>query len=289
MEKIAVLTDSACDLSEEMQRENGIDIVNFKIALDGNAYTEREDFTPQEYYEMLRNAKGVPTTSQVTAHEFLEKFKAYDDAGVEQVLYVSINSTGSATNAAAHQAAEQLREERPDSALRVHIVDSHCYSLGYGYPVVQAAQALRAGASLDEVVDRLEETFARTEILLCAYSLKVIRKSGRISAAAAIAGELLGLHPIFTLNDGVSEVVRKVRGEKAAASAAASLMRARIVEGGAYGIAATDERYIRAYAEACEKAVGYPPAFCGYLGAAVASNTGPDAVGLIYIGEKRPR
>ena len=71
MEKIAVLTDSACDLSEEMQRENGIDIVNFKIALDGNAYTEREDFTPQEYYEMLRNAKGVPTTSQVTAHEFL--------------------------------------------------------------------------------------------------------------------------------------------------------------------------------------------------------------------------
>ena len=78
MPKIAVLTDSACDLPEEMRKENDIDIMNFKIALDGNAYTERVDFTPLEYCEMLRGAQGMPTTSQVTAYEFLEKFKAYD-------------------------------------------------------------------------------------------------------------------------------------------------------------------------------------------------------------------
>ena len=221
MRKIAVLTDSACDIPVELQEKYGIDILPFTITLDGVSYVERKDFTFDEYYQMLREAKGTPSTAHITAMQFCDQFCKYLDEGYTDVLYVSINSTGSATNAAAHQAAEQLREERPDSALRVRIVDSHCYSLGYGYPVVQAAQALRAGTSLDEVIDRLEDTFARTEILLCAYSLKVIRKSGRISAAAAIAGELLGLHPIFTLNDGVSEVVRKVRGEKAAASAAA--------------------------------------------------------------------
>lgn len=289
MPKIAVLTDSACDLPEEMQRENDIDIMNFKIALDGNAYTERVDFTPLEYCDMLRSAQGLPTTSQVTAYEFLEQFKAYDDAGVEQVLYVSINGTGSATNASAHQAAAQFQEERPASAMRIFIVDSHCYSMAYGYPVMRAAQALRAGRPMQEVVDRLEDAFARMEILLTAYTLKIIRKSGRISAAAAIAGELLGLHPIFTLIDGKSEVVKKVRGEKAVVTNMAALTKARIAEGSEYGIAVTDEKYREAYVAAFERAIGYPPVGVFQLGAAICSNTGPEAVGIIYMGKKRDR
>ncbi len=289
MPKIAVLTDSACDLPEEMRKEYDIDIMNFKIALGGNAYTERVDFTPLEYCEMLRSAEGMPTTSQVTAYEFQERFKAYDDAGVEQVLYVSINGTGSATNASAHQAAEQFREERPQSGMQIFIVDSHCYSMAYGYPVVQAAQALRAGTPMQEVVDKLEDAFSRMEILLTAYTLKIIRKSGRISAAAAIAGELLGLHPIFTLIDGVSQVVKKVRGEKSVATNMASQMKARIAEGSPYIVAVTNDRYSEAYAAACEKAVGYPPVGVFQLGAAICSNTGPEAVGLIYLGQKRDR
>ena len=289
MPKIAVLTDSACDLPEEMQNENDIDIMNFKIALDGNAYTERVDFTPLEYCDMLRRAQGMPTTSQVTAFEFLEQFKKYDDAGISQVLYVSINGTGSATNASAHQAAAQFKEERPESALEIFIVDSHCYSMAYGYPVVQAAKALRAGAPMQEVVDKLEDAFSRMEILLTAYTLKIIRKSGRISAAAAIAGELLGLHPIFTLIDGKSEVVKKVRGEKAVVSNMAALTKARIAQGSEYGIAVTDAKYKEAYVAAFEKAIGYPPVFVFYLGAAVCSNTGPEAVGIIYLGQKRDR
>ena len=173
--------------------------------------------------------------------------------------------------------------------MEIFIVDSHCYSMAYGYPVAEAARALRAGTPMQTVVDKLDDAFSRMEILLTAYTLKVIRKSGRISAAAAIAGELLGLHPIFTLIDGVSEVVKKVRGEKAVVVNMASQMKARIAEGSPYGIAVTDERYSEAYAAACEKAIGYPPVGVFQLGAAICSNTGPEAVGLIYMGQKRDR
>lgn len=289
--KFAVLTDSTCDIPKGMEAEYGIDILNFKIALDGEAYVERVDFTPEQYSEMLRNAKGIPTTSQITAYEFLEKFLEYDDQGIEQVLYVSINATASATNACAHKAAEDFAAERPQSAMRIHVVDSHCYSFAYGVQVIEAAKRLDAGESMEAVIEYLEDMFARVEIVLTAYTLKVIRKSGRVSAAAAIAGDLLGIHPIFTLNDGVSEVVKKVRGDKAVCSNVCRLVKSRMAQGNKpYYVAVSNRKYEKEYADALESALGYPPALTLDLGSAVVSNTGPDAVGIIFEGaQKRER
>lgn len=289
MSKTIVLTDSTCDLPEEHAQKHHIDIVCFKIALDGEGYTERVDFDGEKFCELLRNAKGLPTTSQVTQFEFMEKFEEYDRQGAEQVLYVSINSTGSGTNAAAHAAAAQFHEEHPDSKMTIDIVDSHAYSMAYGAHVIRAAEMLEAGTPMAEVVDYLNDKFARMEILLTAYTLKVIRKSGRISAAAAIAGDLLGIHPIFTLNDGVSTVIKKVRGEKMVVTNMVNLLKSRMTPGTPYYIALANRKYAAEYEAACEKAIGYPPALVYHLGCAVCSNTGPEAVGLIYEGAKRER
>lgn len=284
MKKFAVLTDSACDLPQALADEHHIDILCFKIALDGEGYTERVDFTPEEFCDMLRASNALPTTSQVTQFEFMEQFEAYDRQGMEVVLYISINAGGSGTNAAAHAAAAQFREEHPDSRMTIDIVDSHCYSMGYGVEAIRASQMLESGETMEAVVAYLNEKFRRTEILLTAYTLKVIRKSGRVSAAAAIAGDLLGIHPIFTLNDGVSQVVKKVRGDKLVVTNMVGQMKARMAPGTPYYIAVADHKYEEEYAAACEKALGYPPAMVFHLGCAVCSNTGPEAVGLIYEG-----
>ena len=100
MSKYVVLTDSTCDLPEEAAKQHNIDIVCFKIALDGEGYTERVDFTPEQFCEMLKKASGLPTTAQITQFEFFDKFEEYDRQGVEQTLYISINAGGSGTNAA---------------------------------------------------------------------------------------------------------------------------------------------------------------------------------------------
>lgn len=289
MSKYVVLTDSTCDLPEEAAKQHNIDIVCFKIALDGEGYTERVDFTPEQFCEMLKKASGLPTTAQITQFEFFDKFEEYDRQGVERTLYISINAGGSGTNAAAHAAAAQFHEEHPDSRMEIFIVDSHAYSMAEGAGVIEAKQKLDAGETMESVVEYLNDKYAKMEILLTAYTLKVIRKSGRISAAAAIAGDLLGIHPIFTLNDGVSQVVKKVRGDKAVVSGMATTMASRMAQGTPYYIGVSDHKYDEEYVEACTKKVGYAPVGIFHLGCAVLSNTGAEAVGLVFEGAKRER
>lgn len=289
MSKYVVLTDSTCDLPEEAAKQHNIDIVCFKIALDGEGYTERVDFTPEQFCEMLKKASGLPTTAQITQFEFFDKFEEYDRQGVEQTLYISINAGGSGTNASAHAAAAQFHEEHPDSRMEIFIVDSHAYSMAEGAGVIEAKQKLDAGETMESVVEYLNDKYAKMEILLTAYTLKVIRKSGRISAAAAIAGDLLGIHPIFTLNDGVSQVVKKVRGDKAVVSGMATTMASRMAQGTPYYIGVSDHKYDEEYVEACTKKVGYAPVGIFHLGCAVLSNTGAEAVGLVFEGAKRER
>lgn len=289
MSKYVVLTDSTCDLPEEAAKQHNIDIVCFKIALDGEGYTERVDFTPEQFCEMLKKASGLPTTAQITQFEFFDKFEEYDRQGVEQTLYISINAGGSGTNAAAHAAAAQFHEEHPDSRMEIFIVDSHAYSMAEGAGVIEAKQKLDAGETMESVVEYLNDKYAKMEILLTAYTLKVIRKSGRISAAAAIAGDLLSIHPIFTLNDGVSQVVKKVRGDKAVVSGMATTMASRMAQGTPYYIGVSDHKYDEEYVEACTKKVGYAPVGIFHLGCAVLSNTGAEAVGLVFEGAKRER
>ena len=238
---------------------------------------------------MLKKASGLPTTAQITQFEFFDKFEEYDRQGVEQTLYISINAGGSGTNAAAHAAAAQFHEEHPDSRMEIFIVDSHAYSMAEGAGVIEAKQKLDAGETMESVVEYLNDKYAKMEILLTAYTLKVIRKSGRISAAAAIACDLLGIHPIFTLNDGVSQLVKKVRGDKAVVSGMATTMASRMAQGTPYYIGVSDHKYDEEYVEACTKKVGYAPVGIFHLGCAVLSNTGAEAVGLVFEGAKRER
>ncbi len=289
MKKFAILTDSTCDLPEELAQQHHIDILCFKIALDGEGYTERVDFTPEQFCEMLKHAKGLPTTSQINQFEFFERFEAYNDQEVEEVLYISINRSGSGTHDAALRAADQFAQEHPESSMRIHVVDSHSYSIGEGSGVIEAAKHLENGDTMEEVIAYLEDRYARLEVILTAYSLKVIRKSGRINAASAIAGDLLGIHPIFALIDGVSYVLKKVRGEKAVLTQMALTLKKRMVEGSPYYLSVSDKKYIDDYVNICTEKIGYPPEMIFQLGCAVLSNTGPEAVGLAYVGQKRER
>lgn len=288
MRKIAVLTDSACDIPVELQQQYNIDIMPFVITLDGKSYTERQDFGFDEFYEMLRHAEGVPSTAHITAIQFCEQYCKYVDEGYTDVLQVTINGNGSATHDAAIMAQEMLREERPDHNLNIHLVDSHTYSFVYGREVCEAARRLNNGAELDYVIEEMEKAFASYEVILTAFSLKQMKKSGRISAAAAFAGELLGLRPIITLIDGESKVRSKVRGDAQTAPAMVKLARQRMdPENTEYMVAYTDTNQVENLEKLCCKEFGYPPVQVFKLGAAVSSNTGPDAMAIVYRGAAR--
>lgn len=287
MKKVAVVTDSACDIPVEMEQKYGVNILPFTITVDGKSYVEREDLTFEGYYDILTTCEGLPSTAHITMMRFLEEFCRYDDEGYDDVLYVSINSGGSNTYSAATMAAENFAEERPDSKMKIHIVDSHTYSMTYGYPVCMAAKKLKNGAEIGDVIAYLNEEFAQWEVVLSVFTLRFIKKSGRISAAAAFAGELLGLRPIITIIDGETATAAKVRGDTAVMPGLVKYLTEHLVPKGKYMVGTTDMENGKMLAKLCKQAVGYAPEHIFLLGAAVATNTGPNTVALVLQGEKR--
>lgn len=280
MLKTAILTDSACDIPLEVAKHLNIDIFCFDIAVDGKAYVERVDFTPEEYLSILNTCAELPTTSQITAYRIEEKYKELAAAGYDNVLHVTISSTGSATYGNACFAKRKVEEA--GLPLTVYVIDSKSYSIGYGYPLCKAAELLAGGMGAEEIADYLTTQFAGTEILLGMYSLRFARKSGRIGTLAAFAGELMGLKPLVLMKDGTTETIARVRGEKALLPSLVANLKARMPSGSHYCIGYTQPAALAELLALCEKEVGYPPAMVTPLGAAVTSNAGPDSIGIVY-------
>ncbi len=288
MSKIGILTDSCSDLPQELADKYQIDILCFPILLEGKTYIERQTVTNEEFYDLMRQAEGVPTTAAITPIQYCEKYCEYLDKNYTDLLVVTLNSGGSSTYNNALSGIKMLEEERPGHHLNIQVVDSHTYSMVQGWPLVQAARKLRNGAELKMVVRELKEAYAQMEICLAAFSLKQMKKSGRVSAAAAFVGELLGLRPIISLNDGVSKVEAKVRGDASVVPAMIKYCQTRadmnLVE---YGLGYTDGDKIKELKKQCKKAFGHEPAFVFQLGGVVSANTGPDALAITFPGVAR--
>ena len=256
MSKIAILTDSSCDIPQEMAEKYGIDIMSFHILLDDVDYVERESCTNTEFYDKMRAAKGVPSTAAITPIQFCEKYCQYVDEGYTDVIHVPINKSGSSTYNNALMAQGMLREERPEHHLKIHLLDPHTYSMVFGWYLCEMARKLKNGAEISHVIREFEKQMDCMEIVLGPYSLKQMKKSGRISAAAAVMGELMGIRPIITLIDGKTKVEAKVRGDDKVVPAMVELCKQRSegVENFDYMIGHTNIPQTADLEKACRKA-----------------------------------
>ena len=287
MSKIKIITDSASDLSREDEAKYGIHILCFPITVGEKNFRDR-DITPDEYYSLLDSSDTMPVHSQLTTFEFMDVYRKYASEGYTDIIYVSINSFGSATYQNSVRAKEMFAEEEPllASGVNIRCVDSLSYSGTYGYPVIEAAKAAAEGVSADEIEAKLRSRFETAQVYLAAYTLKYCKKSGRISAAAAFAGELLGFRPIILLTGKVSRTVRKVRGDNNVINQLVEVCAERLTKGAEYVIiSGRDDARRKEVADALTKRLGYPPVPHEFkIGGAVASNAGPDmiAIGLLH-------
>ena len=157
MSKIAILTDSSCDIPQEMAEKYGIDIMSFHILLDDVDYVERVDCTNTEFYDKMRAAKGVPSTAAITPIQFCKKYCQYVDEGYTDVIHVPINKSGSSTYNNALMAQGMLREERPEHHLNIHLLDPHTYSMVFGWYLCEMARKLQNGAEIRHVIHEFEQ------------------------------------------------------------------------------------------------------------------------------------
>ncbi len=288
--RIKLITDSASDIPAELEQEYDIKILPFPVTVGDDSYLERVDFTPEEFYDLLSSAPKIPATSQITELRFEEAFAEVQQEGWGELIYVSINGGGSASCGNALMAREALYERHPDwrENFPIHIVDSQTYCLAYGYPVMEAAKKASRGASSSEILAFLEDWFDSVEIYLAPYSLECAKKSGRISAAAAFMGELIGLKPIIAMIGGTTKIVEKVRGDKAVVPAVIKHAFSAAIPHTPYMVVkGTLPEEAQELFEKAKKQFGYEAVGIFPEGAAIAINAGPKMVAMIVKGKNR--
>ena len=290
---VKFISDSGCDIPQGWEVQYGIDIMSFEVELDDVIYRERENVTAKEFYSLMNNSQSIPVTNQITVPRFEEKFREcisdFKQGGAGEVIAILINSKGSQTYFNALAARKNLSEsgELPPD-MNIHIIDSRTYSVGYGYALIEAVKKIDAGQSVTQVIAYLEDWFACAEVYMLPLNLRHMKKSGRITAAAAFLGELMGLKPVVSLIDGESQVVKKVRGEKALLDEAASVAKSRAIPQTPWIAVCADEReFYDTFTMRMSKELGSPPALESYLGCVVSVNTGPKVVALIIKGQNR--
>ncbi len=279
-----IVTDSCCDLSKETIEELGITVLPFTLTMGGETFREIFDKSTQEVYDLMASSDEIPKHSQISPLTFEETYKKLYDEGYTDVISVSINSQGSGTYNNSIIGKDDFFENNPEAngKMRIFNIDSKSYTVLYGYPIMEAVKKIRKGASVEEIVAYFDDWFKVSAMYAVPYNLKYARKSGRISAAKAFAGELLGLKPIIEFADGETNTVDKIRGEKNIVPKLVECVEKRMTPQTPYiMLHGRDDTLAKEVEKELIKRTGRKAETYQSIGAVVSANIGPDIVAVL--------
>jgi DegV family protein with EDD domain len=204
MAGVRLVTDSSCDLPQDVVDAHGITIVPLTIRFGEDELTDRVDLDSAEFYRRMAEQDALPETAAPSPGAFEEAFRTAGADG-DAVICLNISSALSATMASAQNAARDFD---------VRVLDSKSITAGLGTQLILAAEAAAGGASADEVVAVIEDAIPRTHIFGGLDTLENLRKGGRIGGARAMLGTMLSVKPVVDISTGVVEEAGKVRTRK---------------------------------------------------------------------------
>lgn len=211
MAKIAVVTDSVACLPPELVEAYGIRVVPVRLILGEQVFRDGIDVTAEQVYAWQR-AGILPTSSQPSVGDFLETYRELA-AWAEGIVSIHVSAAMTGTYNAALLAAQMVPE------VPIRVIDSQAATMAQGFLVLEAARAAEAGATLDEVVARVEALRPRLRFFAVLETVTYLIHSGRAPALAALAVDVLQIKPILTLQNGRIEVLAKVRTRRRAVEA----------------------------------------------------------------------
>ena len=288
MQNYILLTDSGTDFTAELKKELDVVQLELTIIVDGEDPKPNNEVDNKELYAMLRDKKKA-TTSAINIEDFKNAMRPYLEAG-KDILYLGFSSGLSSTYNAGRVACEELSEEYPDRKL--YAVDTLCASLGQGLLVYYAAKMRLDGKSIEEVRDFAENNKLRLCHWFTVDDLFFLKRGGRVSAATAVLGTVLGIKPIMHVdNNGKLIKIGTARGRKASidnlcekAKASTIDEKEKLVAFISHGDCEEDAKYL---AEKVKREVGFKEVVIGYVGSVIGSHSGPGTLALFYLGTER--
>lgn len=277
MGDVLVVTDSACDLTEELAVGNSITVVPLTIRFGDEEFVDRQDLSPEDFWRRCKGIEKLPETAAPAPGAFRAAFEAAAEAGASGVLCLTISGGVSATYQSALTGAEELRARLP-----IEVIDTRTLTMGQGLLALDAAEAARGGASLEEVAAGVRRKIDRTRVYGVVDTLEHLQKGGRIGGAAALVGSLLSIKPVVQVKDGVVEQesrqrtrIRSLEYLAGKVKADAPLERLAVASG-----AAEDVGVLVSMLEEVEVS---HPMITTDLGPVVGTHAGPGTVGVCYV------
>ena len=197
--KIALITDSTCDLSLNYRKQYDIEVVPLTIIWGEEQFRDGVDLAPEDFYRRLETDQVIPTTSQPTPQEMVQVYEKAKKKGAEEIVILTISSAMSGTHESAKKAAELVD-------IPVHVQDSKSNTMSLGWQVLAAARAREAGGDVQAMVTAAKQARDNMVLMISLDTLKFLHKGGRIGGASHFIGTLLNLKPQITVNHQSGEV-----------------------------------------------------------------------------------
>ena len=280
MVRIAVVTDSASDLSPDRAAAAGIVVVPLIVNFGPESFRAGTELSTPDFWKRAL-APGAPlaTTAACSPGDFRDAYERCFADGADAIISIHVAHTLSATIRSAVLAKEML----PDR--EIHVVDSMSASMAEGFLAELAVDMAAAGQTPGQIVGELRERIEDTRVMLVLDTLEYLRRGGRISGARAAMGTLLSVKPIIEVRDGLVDVIERVRTKNKARHRMIELLCNRPVE--KVVILHTTSAEVEAFRDEFVAAIpgGIDPACVSIelVGPSVGPHLGPGCVGAVVL------
>ena len=207
---VKIVTDTLSDITGNLTAELGVTVVPLYVRFGETLYRDRVEISTDEFYRRLINEGAFPSTTQPTPNDFLEVYKKLSKE-TDEILVIVVSSKLSGTYQSATQAKALLRND-----CRIEVVDSLSVAMGEGLVVIDAANAVKEGAKLDEVTALTRKAVGRSHLIAYFDTLKYLARGGRIGKAQGLLGSMLSVKPLLTIREGEMAPLTRVRSLTAA-------------------------------------------------------------------------
>jgi DegV family protein with EDD domain len=276
MPGVRIVTDSACDLTEELVKQHEVIVVPLTIRFGTEEFEDRTELTPEEFWRRCKGKGDLPETAAPSPGTFMAAYQQAASDGADAVLCLTISSKLSATYASAVTAADSF------TGIPVRVVDTLSVTMGQGLLVIAAAEGAAAGVGLDQLAAATADRSTRTRVYGVVGGLDFLQRGGRIGGAQAMLGSLLSIKPVIVVKDGVVAEESKQRTRSRALSYLSAKMAGEApLEWLAVADGANDD--IDEVLTSLHAIASQHPLLSVNLGPVVGSHTGPNTVGVCYI------
>ena len=203
---IKIIVDSASDVEQDEADELGISLIPMKVRFGDEEYSDGINLTHKEFFEKLIESAELPQTSQINEYSWEERFKELTADGSE-VIAITISSRLSGTYSSAVKAAKKFGG-------KIYVIDSMEACIGERILLQYAIRLVKEGRGATEIFKEKKKKKSKIQLLAVLDTLKYLRKGGRISSVAAIAGEMLSIKPVVSVVKGEVKLVGKAIGSK---------------------------------------------------------------------------